>query len=80
MMQAWSALSIPGQGMQIAKSHRYVSASGPTDRQIALAVAENEGWRIPPATPATRKRTSGRFTQARGPIVRVRDFGYGDHG
>lgn len=68
--------------MQIVKSHRYVSASGPMNPQAALAVAENEGWRIPPVVaPAASKRHAGaRSAGARGLGVRGRDLEYGDHG
>lgn len=67
--------------MQISKPHRYVSASGPLHPQAALAVAENEGWRIPPVVaPALRQRAGLRIPKARGRSVHARDFGYGDHG
>ena len=67
--------------MQISKSHRYVSASGPLYPQAALAVAENEGWRIPPVVaPAAGNRAGVPISKARVRSVHARDFGYGDHG
>ena len=69
--------------MQIAKPHRYVSASGPLAWQAALAVAENEGWRILPVpvpVPAAGKPRTARLPNARGPKAHAREYGYGGHG
>lgn len=68
--------------MQSAKPHRYVSASGPLNLHAALAVAENEGWRIPPvvATAARKSKGHGRPPADRGRSVQAREFEYGDHG
>jgi hypothetical protein len=67
--------------MQISKSHRYVSASGPLNPQAALAVAENEGWRIPPVVaPVAGTRPGARIAKARVRSMRARDSGYVDHG